>query len=142
MRETIELSTMPNRIGAALLGFMGALGLVLASIGLYGVLAYAVSRRVREIGIRMALGASKSDVLRTVLGQAMALVGIGVAIGLAMSLAATRPLATFLSAGVSVTDPVTLAVVVAVLAATGLAAALVPARRALRVDPMTALRYD
>lgn len=142
MEENIELSTMPNKIGAALLGTMGALGLVLASIGLYGVLAYAVSRRAREIGVRMALGASPVQVLRIVLGQAMVLVGVGVAVGLTLSLLATRPLATFLSAGVSVTDPSTLAAVVGVLGVTALAAAFVPAMRALRVDPIQALRCD
>jgi predicted permease len=142
MREITAFSTVPNKVGAAILGAMGALGLILASIGLYGVLAYAVSQRTREIGIRMALGASRSQVLQIILGEAMALVGIGVAIGLILALAATRPLSSFLSAGVSVTDPVTIAMVVLVLGVTGAGAAFVPARRALGVDPMTALRYD
>ena len=142
MEENMELSTYPNKIGAALLGGMGALGLVLASIGLYGVLAYAVSRRAREIGVRMALGASPAQVLRVVLGQAMTLVGAGLTLGLGLSLIVTRPLAGFLSAGVSVTDPTTLGAVVAVLTLTALAAAFVPAMRALRVDPIRALRCD
>jgi putative ABC transport system permease protein len=90
----------------------------------------------------MALGASPAEVLRVVLGQSMALVGIGVIIGLTLAMVATKPLATFLSARVSVTDPVTLAAVVVVLGITGLAAAFVPARRALRIDPIAALRYE
>jgi ABC-type antimicrobial peptide transport system permease subunit len=142
MSENLELSTYPNKIGAAMLGVMGALGLVLASIGLYGVLAYTVSRRIREIGVRIALGASAAQVLRIVLGQAMALAGIGVAIGLALSLVSTRALATFLSAGVSVTDPITLAAVVGILAVTALSAAFVPAMRAVKIDPIAALRYE
>lgn len=142
MQAVVEYSTFPNKIGAAMLGGLGVLGLVLASVGLYGVLSYAVSRRVHEIGVRMALGATPARVLRVVLGESMRVVGIGVAIGLALAMGATRPLASFLSSRVSVTDPVTLAAVVVVLGITGLAAAFVPARRALRVDPMTALRYE
>jgi predicted permease len=142
MRENMDLSTYPNRLGAALLGGMGMLGLVLASVGLYGVLAYAVSRRVREIGVRMALGATRAQVLRAVLGDAMALVGIGVGIGLALSLVATRPLSSFLASGITVADPITLATVVCALAVTGGIAALVPARRTLRVDPLMALRQE
>ena len=142
MQSIVEYSTYPNKVGAVLLGSLGMLGLVLASVGLYGVLAYAVSRRVREIGVRMALGASPPQVLRVVLTQSMMLVGVGVAIGLALAMVATKPLASFLSSRVSVTDPITLGAVVVVLGMTGLAAAFVPARRALRVDPMTALRYE
>ncbi len=142
MGSIVANSTYPNNIGAALLGGLGVLGLVLASVGLYGVLAYAVTRRVREIGLRMALGASRAQVLRVVLGQSMMLVAIGVAIGLALAMIATRPLESFLYSRVSVTDPVTLGVVVLVLGVTGVAAAFLPARRALRVDPMTALRYE
>jgi putative ABC transport system permease protein len=142
MQAVVEYSTYPNKIGAALLGGLGMLGLVLASVGLYGVLAYAVTRRTREIGVRIALGASPAQVLRVVLGQSMMLVGIGIAAGLALAMVAMKPLGSFLSSNVSVTDPTTLVVVVAVLTVTGLAAALVPARRALRVDPMTALRYE
>lgn len=142
MEDTIIASTTPNRIGAILLGVTGTLGLSLASVGLYGALAYAVSRRAREIGVRMALGASARQVLSMVIGQAMKLVGIGTAIGLALAMVATRPLAAFLSAGVSVVDPVTLASVVVVLTVTAFAAAVVPALQALRVDPMLAMRCD
>jgi ABC-type antimicrobial peptide transport system permease subunit len=142
MEATVASSTLPNQIGAALLGAMGALGLVLRSVGLYGVLAYAVSRRVREIGVRIALGASPSHVLRIVFGQAIQLVGTGVATGLLLALVATRPLAGFLSAGVSVTDPATLLAVAAMLGLTALVAASVPAVRAFRVDPIQALRCE
>jgi predicted permease len=142
MEATVASSTLPNQIGAALLGEMGALGLVLASVGLYGVLVYAVSRRVREIGVRIALGASPSHVLRIVVGQAIQLVGTGVATGLALALVATRPLAGFLSAGVSVTDPATLLAVAAMLGLTALVAAFVPAVRTFRVDPIQALRCE
>jgi predicted permease len=142
MQQNIAISIYPNQIGAALLGGMGGLGLILASIGLYGVLTYAVSRRVREIGVRMALGASRAQVLRVVLGDAVVLVGTGVVIGLALAIGCTKPLASFLSANVSVTDPATLGTVAAVLVATGVTAAFVPARRALSVDPLTALRHE
>ena len=142
MQQNIAISIYPNQVGAALLGGMGGLGLILASIGLYGVLTYAVSRRVREIGVRMALGASRAQVLRVVLGDAVVLVGTGVVIGLALAIGCTKPLASFLSANVSVTDPATLGTVAAVLVATGVTAAFVPARRALSVDPLTALRHE
>ncbi len=142
MKEITAFSTVPNQVGAVLLGSMGALGLVLASIGLYGVLAYAVGRRTREIGVRVALGASRGQVLRVVLGDAAALIGIGGAMGIALAVLLTRPLSSFLSEGVTAADPATLVPVVLVLALTGLAAAAVPALRALRVDPMSALRYE
>jgi len=94
MESTVASSTLPNEIGASLLGAMGALGSVLANIGLYGVLAYAVNQRMREIGVRIALGASPSNVLRIVVGQAIKLVSArGVAAGLALAVMATRPLA-------------------------------------------------
>jgi ABC-type antimicrobial peptide transport system permease subunit len=99
-------------------------------------------RRVREIGVRIALGASPSHVLRIVVGQAIQLVGTGVATGLALALVATRPLAGFLSAGVSVTDPATLLAVAAMLGLTALVAAFVPAVRTFRVDPIQALRCE
>jgi ABC-type antimicrobial peptide transport system permease subunit len=111
-------------------------------LGLYGVLAYAVGRRTREIGVRVALGASRSQVLRVVLGDAMVLIGLGGGIGIALAVLLTKPLSTFLSDGVNAADPATIGPVVLVLAITGIAAAAVPAFRALRVDPMSALRYE
>jgi putative ABC transport system permease protein len=142
MQEVIESSIYTHKLGAALLGGLGMLGLVLTSVGMYAALSYAVSRRVREIGVRMALGATPRQVLRVVLGQSMAVVGAGTAVGLGLALVATQPLTSFLSSQVRVSDASTLLGVLAVLAVSGLAATYVPASRALRVDPVSALRSD
>ncbi|HKX00697.1 MAG TPA: ABC transporter permease [Bryobacteraceae bacterium] len=142
MGNSLAFAFLPSRVGAALLGSMGILGLALASIGLYGVLAYAVSRRIREIGLRIALGAGQADIVRMVLRESLLLVALGVGIGLALAVFATRPLALFLVPDLSTTDPATFGAVVAVLAGVAFAATLGPALRALRVDPMTALRYE
>ncbi|HUJ20528.1 MAG TPA: FtsX-like permease family protein, partial [Bryobacteraceae bacterium] len=142
MRDAMGFAFLPSRIGAALLGSMGLLGLALASIGLYGVLAYAVSRRIREIGLRIALGADSGTIVRMVVRQSLSLVIVGVAIGLGIAAFATRPLALFLVPGLSPTDPVTFLGVVGVLLAVAIAATLGPALRAVRIDPMTALRYE
>jgi len=142
MRDAMGLAFLPSRVGAALLGSMGLLGLALASIGLYGVLAYSVARRTREIGLRVALGADRAAVLRMVARKSFGLLGIGLAIGLGISMFVTKPLAMFLVPELSTSDPATFLTVVAVLGAVAFAATLGPALRALRVDPMVALRYE
>jgi putative ABC transport system permease protein len=120
---------------------MGILGLLLAVIGLYGTLAYAVSRRTAEIGIRVALGASRREVLGLVLRDGSILVIAGVAAGVTLAAAASFPLAQFI-AGVQFSDPMTLLPVAVLMLAVGAAASAIPARRATRVDPVVALRYE
>jgi ABC-type antimicrobial peptide transport system permease subunit len=129
------------RMAASLLLVFAALSLVLSVIGIYGVMAYAVSQRTRELGIRMALGASRADVVRMVVAQGLRLTLMGVAFGLVASFAVTRLIASLLYS-VSPTDVVTFTVVPVLLAVAALAASYLPALRATRIDPMTALRYD
>jgi len=129
------------RMGAALLGLFGSLALILASIGIYGVLSYSVAQRTSEIGIRMALGAQSQQVLKLVLRQGMLLAGVGVLVGVAMALPITRFAATLLY-GVSVWDPVTYISIAFVLMAVALLACYMPARRATRIDPLVALRFE
>jgi putative ABC transport system permease protein len=117
------------------------MAMLLAAMGLYGVLAYAVAQRAREIGIRMALGAAQNQVIGAVIRDALRMVAAGLALGIPLSLAATRWVASFLY-GIRPSDPLTYCAVVALLCAASLAAAFVPSRRAARVDPMVALRCD
>jgi putative ABC transport system permease protein len=140
-QEWIGISIYAARAGAALLTGFGALALLLAAVGLYGVLAYAVSRRSREFGLRMALGAETKNVLRQVLGEGMGLVAIGVVAGLVAAFSVTRLLARFLY-GISTTDPVTFAATTAALFAVAVLACLFPAVRATRVDPIKALKQE
>ena len=142
MDQALGLALLPSQAGAVMLGAMGILGLMLAAIGLYGVLLFSVSRRTREIGLRVALGATPSDVLRIVGRQSLVLVGGGMLAGLALAFFVMQPLAMFLVPGLSTLDPTAVFAVIGVLGATALLASLAPAARALRVDPMTALRYE
>jgi len=130
-----------RRFNLVLIAMFGIVALLLATAGVFGVMAYSVSRRTREIGVRVALGARSRDVLIMILSQGMRTIVIGVLIGLAGSLALTRTLSSLLF-GVSATDPLTFAAVVALLVATALMACYIPARRATKVDPMVALRYE
>jgi len=129
------------RIAAAISGSLGIVGFLLAAIGIYGVTAYMVARRTREIGIRVALGAGPADIVRMVLGEGMRLVAIGSAIGLVLATGAGRLLVGLLY-GVPPIDPITFAASILLFAGVGLAACYVPVRRAVRVDPMGALRCE
>jgi putative ABC transport system permease protein len=139
--EVRSESVFTSRVSALLLGIFAALALLLAGIGVYGVISYAVGQRMREIGIRVALGAQRSNVLTLVVSQGLRLVGLGITIGLIGAVALTR-LMTSLLFNVQATDPATFLGITALLVAVSLLACFVPARRAMQVDPITALRHD
>ena len=139
--ETIDRSILRERVFAILSAFFGGLALLLAGIGLYGLMAYNVTRRTQEIGVRMALGAARKNVLSMILRETLGLTSIGIALGLACALAASQLIANMLY-GVSAQDPVTLAAASVVLSGVAVVAGWIPARRAMRVDPMVALRYE
>jgi putative ABC transport system permease protein len=141
MEQYVSTALARPRLYAILLATFASLALLLAAVGLYGLMAYAVSRRTHEIGVRMALGAQKSDLLGLIIKNGMTLTLIGVAIGLAIAFALTRLMTTLLF-GVTPTDAITFASVSAFLMLVALIACYIPARRATKVDPLVALRYE
>jgi len=141
LEEHVGVTLAQPRFNMMLLGTFAAVAMVLAAIGIYGVIAYGVAQRTREIGIRMALGAQRSDMLRMILRQSLTIVGIGLVVGLISALAMTRLMTTLLY-GVSANDVSTYAIVLVLLAGAALLASYFPARRAMNVDPLIALRYE
>jgi putative ABC transport system permease protein len=141
MDDYVAGSIAQPRLSSTLLGIFAALALVLAMVGIYGVMSFSVEQRTNEIGIRMTLGAQRADVLRLVLRQGFAIAAIGVALGIAGALASSGLLKSLLF-GVKPGDPITLIAVAILLVVCVLAACYIPARRATRVDPMVALRYE
>ena len=139
--EVIDQGLWAPRMGAALLAVFGGLALILAIIGVYGVLSYSVNQQTREIGVRMAMGAHSGRILSLVVGQGMRLTIAGLTLGILIAFAATRVLSSLLF-GVSAHDPLIFAAVSLVLATAAILACYIPARRATRVDPMVALRYE
>jgi putative ABC transport system permease protein len=139
--DLVAAILLPQRVGATLLGLFGGLTLILAAVGVYGIVATAVGRRTREIGIRVALGARPGQVVGMVLRQSLGVVVAGVAVGLVLALAAAKGIASLLFA-VGPTDPPTFAATALALIAAGLVASYGPARRATRVDPTEALRHE
>src|SRR6185369_10879200 len=140
-RTMVQDSMLRDRLMAMLSGFFGVLALVLATIGLYGILSYAVASRTNEIGIRMALGANTREVVKLILREALTLVAIGIVAGLPAVFVVARFAETLLF-DLSATDPVSLVLAGALMLAVAIVAAYLPARRALRIDPLVALRYE
>jgi putative ABC transport system permease protein len=141
MPDVVNASVAQPRFQTVLLGLFGALALILAAVGIYGVISFSVAQRTHEMGIRMSLGAQPAQVLRLVMGQGARMALVGIALGAAAALGLTRLMRSLLF-GVSAADPLTFAAVAILLVAVALAACYVPARRAMRVDPMTALRHE
>ena len=141
LHTQIRESLVQDELMATLCGFFGALAVLLAAIGLYGVISYTVAQRTNEIGIRMALGAQRGSVVRLILGEVAILIGIGVVVGMGLTLAGSKAASSLLF-GLKARDPITLALAVVILGAIGFAASFLPARRASRLDPMVALRYE
>jgi putative ABC transport system permease protein len=141
MQDVIANSVLRRKFTMLLLTIFAGLAMLLAAVGLYGLMSYMVSKRTHEIGIRMALGAQKADVLRLVVWQGMSLVALGLLMGVVVSAIASRLMSGLLF-GVSATDPVVFGGIATLLAGVALAANYVPARRATKIDPMVALRYE
>jgi hypothetical protein len=141
LREVLQESVAEPRFRTLLLGAFAAMAVMLAAVGLYGLISYSVTQRTREIGIRVALGAQATQVVLPIVREGLILASAGIAIGLGGALAATRLLSTFLF-GVSPTDPLTLGGVAVLLLAVALLASYIPSRRAMRIDPITALRAE
>jgi ABC-type antimicrobial peptide transport system permease subunit len=141
MTEHLALMLFPPRMAALLLSVFGGLALLLSAIGIYGVVSYAVSRRTREMGIRMSLGASARDVVAMAIGGGMRLVAVGGVVGIVLAAGGTWSISGFLY-GIGTTDLVTFASIPVVLSGVALVAAWIPARRASSVDPVRALRSD
>ncbi len=141
LRDVTDENVAPRKLSVLLLSIFAGIALILAALGIYGVMAYVVTGRTHEIGVRMALGAKRGDVLRLVLGQGMRVALVGIAAGVIVSLALTR-LMTALLFGVSATDFITFAGVVALLMLVALLACYIPARAAMGLDPVAALRYE
>jgi putative ABC transport system permease protein len=144
MQQIVSQSMSSQRLPMVLLGVFAALALMMASIGLYDVISYSVVQRFREIAVRMALGAERRQVFQLVIGQGLRMAIVGLTLGLAAALILTRLLSSFshLLYGIGPSDPVTFAAVSLVLTAVAVLACYIPARRAARVDPMVALRYE
>jgi ABC-type antimicrobial peptide transport system permease subunit len=141
MEERLSKSMSTRTFDMLMLGIFAAVALIVAGVGVYGVVSYAVSQRVHEFGIRVALGAGPADLVRLVLGQGMRLAALGVIVGIVGAIGVTRWLKTLLYE-IKPTDPLTMVAVAALMTAVALLACYIPARRAMRVDPMVALRHE
>jgi putative ABC transport system permease protein len=141
MDDLVDESVAPRRFALALIGLFAGLALLVASIGIYGVISYSVTERTQEFGLRMALGAMRGDVLQMVLWRGLRMVAVGIAAGALGALAVTRVLSGYLF-GVTGHDPATFAAVAGISIAVAVAACAIPALKATRVDPMVALRYE
>jgi ABC-type antimicrobial peptide transport system permease subunit len=142
LRTALAFAMLPSQIGAAVLGGLGTLGLVLATFGLYAIIAYNVNRRVGEIAIRTALGATRVGIVRLVIRDAAVLVTIGVTLGLGVAAFVTQPLVAWLVTGLSATDPLSFAGTAGVFLVVSVLASWIPARQATRVSPVIAMRLE